>query len=42
MYALFDIIVDNYFLILENFEERIEALEEKIVNNPSQKIIEEL
>ncbi|MEE0136759.1 magnesium/cobalt transporter CorA [Fusobacterium ulcerans] len=42
MYALFDIIVDNYFLILENFEERIEALEEKIVNNPSQKIIEEI
>ncbi|AVQ28718.1 magnesium and cobalt transport protein CorA [Fusobacterium ulcerans] len=42
MYALFDIIVDNYFLILENFEERIEVLEEKIVNNPSQKIIEEI
>ena len=42
MYALFDIIVDNYFLILENFEVRIEALEEKIVNNPSQKIIEEI
>lgn len=42
MYALFDIIVDNYFLILENFEERIETLEEKIVNNPSQKIIEEI
>ena len=42
MYALFAIIVDNYFLILENFEERIEALEEKIVNNPSQKIIEEI
>lgn len=42
MYALFDIIVDNYFLILENFEERIEALEEKIANNPSQKIIEEI
>lgn len=42
MYALFDIIVDNYFLILENFEERIEALEEKIINNPSQKIIEEI
>ncbi|MHD0318375.1 magnesium/cobalt transporter CorA [Fusobacterium sp. THCT1E2] len=42
MYALFDIIVDNYFLILENFEEKIEALEEKIVNNPSQKIIEDI
>ena len=42
MYALFDIIVDNYFLILEDFEEKIEALEEKIVNNPSQKIIEDI
>lgn len=42
MYALFDVIVDNYFLILEDFEEKIEALEEKIVNNPSQKIIEDI
>lgn len=42
MYALFDIIVDNYFLILEDFEEKIEALEEKIVNNPSRKIIEDI
>lgn len=41
-YALFDIIVDNYFLILEDFEEKIEALEEKIIKDPSQKIIEEI
>ena len=42
MYALFDIIVDHYCFILDNFDDRIEALEEKIVNNPSQKIIEEI
>lgn len=41
-YALFDIIVDNYFLILEDFEEKIEVLEEKIIKNPSKKIIEDI
>ncbi len=41
-YALFDIIVDNYFLILEDFEEKIETLEEEIIKNPSQKIIEDI
>lgn len=40
-YALFDTIVDNYFLILEDFEEKMEILEEKIIKNPSKKIIEE-
>lgn len=41
-YALFDIIVDNYFLILEDFEEKMETLEEEIIKNPSQKIIEDI
>ena len=41
-YALFDIIVDNYFLILEDFEEKMEILEDEIIKNPSQKIIEDI
>lgn len=41
-YALFDIIVDNYFLILEEFEEKMETLEDEIIKNPSQKIIEDI
>ncbi|UCG03968.1 MAG: magnesium/cobalt transporter CorA [Candidatus Heimdallarchaeota archaeon] len=33
-YALIDVIVDNYFLILERLSERIEFLEEEIVTSP--------
>ncbi len=33
-YALLDIIVDNYFKILENFGEKIESIEEGLVDNP--------
>jgi len=34
-YALIDSIVDNYFYILEQYGERIEALEEELTTNPS-------
>jgi magnesium transporter len=34
-YALVDMIVDNYFLILENFGERIEHLEEELIERPT-------
>ena len=34
-YALFDTIVDNYFIVLEKFGERIEALEEELLTDPS-------
>jgi magnesium transporter len=34
-YALVDMIVDNYFLILENFGERIECLEDRLIDNPA-------
>ena len=34
-YALLDIIVDHYFVILEKLGERIEILEEKLVANPT-------
>ena len=34
-YALMDAIVDNYFAILEEYGERIEVIEEKLVNHPT-------
>jgi magnesium transporter len=33
-YAMLDTIIDHYFLILEKFSERIEALEEELVSDP--------
>ena len=35
VHALMDAVVDNYFIILENFGDRIENLQEKLVKNPS-------
>jgi len=35
-YALIDGIVDNYFVVMEKLEERVEELEEELVVNPSQ------
>ncbi|MBA3019283.1 MAG: magnesium/cobalt transporter CorA [Proteobacteria bacterium] len=34
-YALMDAIVDNYFIILETIGEKIEALEEELLENPT-------
>ncbi|MDP2168483.1 MAG: magnesium/cobalt transporter CorA [Thermodesulfovibrionales bacterium] len=34
-YSLIDSIVDNYFSVLEGFGERIEALEDELVENPT-------
>ncbi len=34
-YALIDAIVDQYFLVLEKFGEKIESLEEELVTNPT-------
>lgn len=36
LYALLDVIVDNYFLIVEELGDRIEALERKVTVRPSQ------
>jgi len=41
-YALIDAIVDNYFLVLEKMEDRIEVLEERLVQNPSDDILQTL
>ncbi len=41
-YALVDAIVDNYFIILEKFGERIEELEEELVTDPTEKTLQEI
>ncbi len=40
MYSLVNAVVDNYFIILENFGDRIENLQEKLVKNPSPNILQ--
>ncbi|MBM3311709.1 MAG: magnesium/cobalt transporter CorA, partial [Candidatus Aminicenantes bacterium] len=35
-YALLDAVVDHYFVVLESLGERVEALEEELVGDPSQ------
>ena len=39
-YTLLDSIVDNYFIILEKFGERIEGMEEELVENPDPKTLQ--
>lgn len=41
-YALIDIIVDNYFIILEKVSDRIEIIEEELVNQPSEDTLQEI
>jgi magnesium transporter len=41
-FSLMDAIVDNYFVVLEEVEERIEALEEEVVASPSAKTVQKL
>ncbi|MEW6585721.1 MAG: magnesium/cobalt transporter CorA [Nitrospirota bacterium] len=41
-YSLIDAIVDHYFSILEKIEERIEDLEEKVMNEPERKVLAEI
>lgn len=36
-YRLIDTVIDNYFIVLENMGDKIEALEELIINSPTQK-----
>lgn len=36
LYSLLDLVVDNYFSIIENINETIESLEEELFENPSQ------
>jgi magnesium transporter len=39
-YALVDAIVDSYFLVLENVGEKVESMEDELVNNPEPKSLE--
>jgi len=41
-YALIDSIVDNYFVILEKFGEKIETLETELIENPTQKTVQRI
>jgi len=41
-YALMDAIVDNYFSVLENMGERIESIEDELVDNPNPKTLAEI
>ncbi len=42
LYALMDIVVDNYFLALEKTEERIELLDDEVINRPDQSQIQSI
>lgn len=42
MYLLLDRVIDSYFPVLEDYGERIETLENKIVENPTKNILEEI
>jgi magnesium transporter len=41
-YALIDGIVDNYFVVMEKLEERVENLEEELVVNPTQQSLHKI
>lgn len=41
-YALIDVLVDNYFIILEKISDRIEDIEEELVKNPSEDTLHSL
>jgi magnesium transporter len=41
-YSLMDVIVDNYFLVLEQVAESIEAIEEELMRTPSQRTLAEI
>lgn len=39
LYALLDIIVDRYFLVLEDIEDEVEDLQDELLKNPSPKTL---
>ena len=41
-YAIMDVIVDHYFILLEKLGEKIEFLEENVIENPDQNIVKHL
>lgn len=41
-YALLDIVVDNYFIVLEHLGEQVESLEDEVILNPNNTIIRKI
>jgi len=41
-YSLIDAVVDNYFVILERFGEKIESMEEEVVGDPKEKTVQQI
>lgn len=41
-YALIDCLVDNYFLILEKVDEKLERFEDELINNPVPKTLQKI
>ena len=42
LYALIDLIVDNYFIVIEFLSEKVEILEEYLVKDPTPKTLQEI
>jgi len=42
LYALLDLVVDHYFIVLENFSEKLENLETDLLNNPDKTTLNKL
>lgn len=42
VYVLIDVIVDNYFIVLDQLSERIEAVEEAAITNPTPEVLAEI
>jgi magnesium transporter len=41
-YSLLDAVVDNYFVILEKFGDKVERLETELIENPTQKTVQRI
>ncbi len=42
LYAILDVIIDNYFLILENFGDRVETFDEELMREPKSSTLKEI
>ena len=41
-YALLDIVIDHYFLVLEKLGEQLENLDNRVISNPDQALVQEI
>jgi magnesium transporter len=42
LYALLDLVVDHYFIVLDSFSEKLEDLETELLNNPDKRTLNKL